>query len=518
MAKGVTCGSEPPTKMIDASQSDAERARRIGLWLITAGTLALWLPEVLTRPLFGDDSFYLWAARQMAHGHFPIRDFYCIDTAGMLACFSLLGPLIGSSSVAYWLVLATIVLVTASLLGGLVSKATPVASASAWTVFVFSIAQFYLVPAYALAGKDLFGFPFLLAGLLLAAHRRWWPAAHLIMGVGIAIKPTLGAIWLTWIFGQLWLARAHPRAALLRTSLATLMMGAPFLAATLWAEQHGWGWAMFRTELGLTGGHYGTYLSVASLYKLANVLAPVLWLLPLAVVGAIALRPYDLAQHLPLLAVLIGGAVNAGVQPMFDTWYFTPLVGGVACLASIGIARMLREERAQALSMLAAGLFVVFVPSTNLRWLKLLFDKGYNLQEHQSRVIVGYNKNSATPIEQAWVRGEVIKLIGERGKVGVLVDDANLLWALWNYEPAYWAVRCPSWHPERLVEGISSRRADVIVGVEQPRHRASAIYTSRTAQLWWPLPPNVVKALTRNYRVAAESYGYVVYVRKPASS
>ena len=480
--------------------------------------VVLVLPEVVTRPLFGDDSFYLWAAKQISQGVYPFRDFYCIDTAGVLAYFRLLLPLLGSSSVAYWALLAGNVLGTAWLLGVLGRRITGSGAAGIWAGFLFMVFQFRCTPAYAVMGKDMLAFSFVLAGLLLCGNTRWWLFGHLLMGVGFAIKPTLGALWLVWMAGDFWLNRGQWIRWLLRAMVASVAIGIPFLAVTFWAERQGWGWMAFKVNVGLGGGGYGSYWSGGTIYKLIHVFSPMLWMFPLAALAFRSLHPLSLSRHLVLLSVLLGALVNWVIQPMFNTWYFVPFFAGIAVVAGIGLVRLLPRMSGQIALMISAGLFFAFVPATNLRWLKFITDiKGkepYTLVEHQSRVMAEYAVGNTPPNVQEWVRKEVSKLIGHDGKVGVLVTDGNLLWALRDYRPGFWAVWCPSWNQQRLAEGIAAGSADVIVGVETPTAEVSSSYSDQVAKLTWQMPEEAVSALNRNYEPVSRGFGYVIYRKR----
>ncbi|MGA3142391.1 MAG: hypothetical protein ABSF10_05035 [Verrucomicrobiota bacterium] len=511
----------------DRTKPDGEETRAVDNTLRQCGVLlgcaciavALILPEVVTRPLFGDDSFYLWAAKQISQGVYPFRDFYCIDTAGVLAYFRFLLPFLGSSSVAYWGLLAGNILGTAWLLGVLGRRITGSPVAGIWAGFVFMVFQFHCTPAYAVMGKDMLAFTFVLAGLLLCGNTRWWLFGHLLMGVGFAIKPTLGALWLVWMAGDFWLHRGQLGRWLLRAVLASVTIGVPFLAVTFWAERHGWGWTAFKVNVGLGGGGYGAYWSGGTLYNLIHVFFPILWMFPLAVVALRSLHPFSLSRHLVLVSVLLGGLVNWVIQPMFNTWYFIPFFGGIAVLAGIGVVRLLPRMSGQIALMICAGLFFAFVPATNLRWLKFITDiKGkekYTLVEHQSRVMAEYAVGNTPPYVQEWVRQEVSKLIGHDGRVGVLVTDGNLLWALRDYRPGFWAVWSPSWNPQRLAEGVASGSADVIVSIEDisPGTNSNAYY-DQVAKLRWNIPEQALTALHEHYQPVAKGFGYVIYQKR----
>jgi hypothetical protein len=169
--------------------------------------------------------------------------------------------------------------------------------------------------------------------------------------------------------------------------------------------------------------------------------------------------------------------------------------------------------------MICAGLFFAFVPATNLRWLKFITDiKGkekYTLVEHQSRVMAEYAVGNTPPYVQEWVRQEVSKLIGHDGRVGVLVTDGNLLWALRDYRPGFWAVWSPSWNPQRLAEGVASGSADVIVSIEDisPGTNSNAYY-DQVAKLRWNIPEQALTALHEHYQPVAKGFGYVIYQKR----
>jgi hypothetical protein len=490
-------------------------------WLLIAAILGfvLVVPEVITRPLFGDDAYYLWGATQISHSYYPIRDFYAIDPAGTWAYFCGIRFLFGDGSVGYWIMLTANVAITGYLLGKLARHNANSLFAGIWTAFLFVMFQLRCTPAYALVGKDMLGFPFVLGGLLLATRSRWWLPAQLLVGVGLAIKPTLGALWLVWMACDFWQRRDEPVRWVLRAALATVAIGIPFLAVTYWAEQHGWGWAAFKAKVGLAGGNYGSYWSGETLYKLIHAFVPILWMLPLAALGMRRLRPFNLSRHQVLLSVLLGGLVNWGIQPMLNSYYFVPYFGGIAVLAGIGVVELLPRMSAQIAVMTCAGLFFAFVPATNLRWLKFVTDiKGkekYTLAEHQSRVMEQYALGNTPPYIQEWVRNEVFKLIGQEGRVGVLVTDGDLLWALRDYRPGFWADWSPSWNPHRLAEGVASGSADVIVGIEDISSVTNSnTYYDQVAKLRWNVPEQAMKALHEDYQPMAKRFGYVIYLKQ----
>lgn len=490
-------------------------------WLLAAAILSFMLvvPEVITRPLFGDDAYYLWGATQISHGFYPIRDFYAIDPAGTWAYFCGVRFLFGDDSVGYWIMIAANVAITAYLLGILARNIGSSFLAGIWTAFLFVMFQLRCAPAYALVGKDMLGFPFVLGGLLLTTRSRWWIPAHLLVGIGLAIKPTLGALWLVWMAGDFWLRRGHPLRWLLRAVLANIAIGIPFFAVTFWGQQHGWGWAAFKVNVGLAGGNYGSYWAGETLYKLIHAFVPMLWMLPLAALAIRSLRPFNLSRDLVLLSVLLGGLINWGIQPMLNPYYFVPFFGGIAVLAGIGVVELLPRMSGQIALMTCAGLLFAFVPATNLRWLKFITDiKGkekYTLAEHQSRVMEQYALGNTPPYIQEWVRGEVSKLIGHDGRVGVLVTDGDLLWALRDYRPGFWADWSPSWNPQRLAEGVASGSADVIVGIENISSVTNSnLYYDQVAKLRWNVPEQAMKALQEQYEPVAKRFGYVIYQRR----
>jgi hypothetical protein len=503
------------------SQPQLQSQEPSGGWLTTVllVIVILWLPEILTRPLFGDDSFYLWAAEQISKGVYPFRDFYCIDTAGILAYFRFLLPLVGSSTVAYWGLLAGNVLGTAWLLGVLGRRLTGSGAAGIWAGFLFMVFQFHCTPVYALMGKDMLAFTIVLSGLLLCGSTRWWLFGHLLMGIGFAIKPTLGALWLVWMAGDFWLNRSQWVRWLLRALVASVVIGIPFLVVTLWAERQGWGWMAFKVNIGLGGGGYGCYWSGNNLYKLMNIFVPMLWMLPLTVVAIRSQIPFSLSRHLVPLSVLLGGLLNWLIQPMFNSWYFVPFFGGIAVVAGIGVVQLLPRASGQIILMLCLGLFFAFVPSTNLRWLKFLADIGgkekYTLVEHQSRLMEQYGTGNAPPYIQDWVRTEVGRIVPPGARVGITVTDGNLLWALRDYRPGFWAVWCPSWNPKKLTEGLQASSADVVVGFQTATHASgSSIYYDHTAKFRWEMPEAATQALAKHYQEVTNQFGYVIYRRR----
>ena len=484
-------------------------------------TLLVMLPEILTRPLFGDDAINLWDARQIANGAAPVRDFFCIDPAGDLAYFSLFRTAFGESSVAYWAMITVNVLTTASLLGWLSRRLGGTRTMAIWAGFLFCVFQFRCVPAYGLVGKDMLGLPFVLGGLLLCKSGRWRLLGQLVMGVGIAIKPTLGAIWLVWVIAQFIAERPAWYKWVAATAVGGAAIGTPFLLATWWAEQNGWGWAAIRTTLGLSG-HYGSYWSGAAIYKLCHVALSQLWLFPLAVSGWRAARRIPLARSAEFWALLGGGFINWAIQPMFNGWYFTAFTGAIVVLAAFGLTSIIGPLRAQVPLMALAAFYVLFIPATNLRWLKLVTDiKGkepYTLADHQTRIMEEYSIGKTTPIDQAWIRAQVSKFVQPGAKVGVLVNDGNLLWALRDYRPGFWAVWSPDWNPSELTKGVASGSAELIVGVEQPVAGQSS-YANRMSQLWWPMPDEARLALERGYEDVQKGRGFVIYLRRsPAIS
>jgi hypothetical protein len=240
---------------------------------------------------------------------------------------------------------------------------------------------------------------------------------------------------------------------------------------------------------------------------------------PLAVMALRSLHRFSLSRHLTLLAVLLGGVVNWAIQPMFNLWYFVPFFGGIIVMAGIGMVQLLPRMSDQIALMICAGLFFGFVPATNFRWLKLITDiKGkekYTLVEHQSRVMAEYVLGNTPPYVQEWLQTEVSNLIGHDGKVGVLVNDPELLWALRDYRPGFWAVNDPSLNPQRLTEGVISGSADVIVSVEDisPGTNSNTYY-DQVAKLRWNIPDQALTALQEHYQVAARGFGYVIYQRR----
>lgn len=497
-------------------------SRKPDYWLLLACALAsaaFVLPEVLARPLLTDDGYYLWAAKQIALGVSPCRDFFCIDPAGALAFFRLLLPVIETSSVAYWAVMAATILGTAVMLGVLACRVAGTVTAGIWAGFIYTAFQFRCLPPYSLIGKDSLAFTFVLPGLLLCSSRKWWLCGHLLVGVGLSIKPTLGALWLVWMACDLLMAHGRRLSWLLRAAPAAVAIGIPFLAATFWAESQGWGLLAIKTTLGLrSGGGYGSYLSGPTLYNLIHALIPMLWMSPLAVLGLRSLLPINPSLHRTLLALGLGGMVNWLIQPMFNSWYFFPFFGGIVVLAGIGLVRILPRPQDQLALMLSAGLFLVFVPFTNLRCFKLIADiKGkepYTLAEHHSRVIAQSVLSNTPPNVQQWIREEVSKIVAPGGKVGVLVTDGSLLWALRDYRAGYWATWSPSWNPRQLAEGVAAGTADVIVGVEPPSTEVATSYSNQLAKLNWQMPELAVSALSRNYEPISRKYGYIIYRRR----
>ena len=490
-------------------------------WLLAAAVLGfmLVLPEVITRPLFGDDAYYLWGATQIYHGCYPIRDFYAIDPTGTWAYFCGTRFLFGDGSVGYWIMVTANVAITGYLLGMLARDNANSLFAGIWTAFLFVMFQLRCTPAYALVGKDMLGFPFALGGLLLATRSRWWFPAHLMVGIGLAIKPTLGALWLVWMAGDFWQQRSQLVHWLLRAAVASVAIGIPFLAVTYWGELHAWGWAAFKVNVGLASGNYGSYWSGETLYKLIHAFVPMLWMLPLAALALRSLQPFNLSRHLVLLSVLLGGLINWGIQPMFNSYYFIPFFGAITVLAGMGLVELLPGMSGQIAVMACASMFFAFVPATNLRWLKFVTDiKGrekYTLVEHQSRVMAQYALGNTPPYIQEWVRSEVSELVGHDGRVGVLVTDGDLLWALRAYRPGFWADWSPAWNPQRLAEGVASGSADVIVGVEDvSSFTNSNIYYDQVAKLRWNVPEQAMRALHEDYQPVARRFGYVIYQRR----
>jgi len=494
------------------------RARLV--WLLAAALLGLlfYLPEVLSRPLFGDDAFYIWGATLIHHGFYPIHDFFAIDPAGTWAYFCGVRALFGEGSMGYWGMVTLNVTVTAALLG-LVARQMGGAAAGVWTAFLFALFQLRCLPAFELVGKDMLGFPFVLGGLLLAARSRWWIPAQLLVGVGLAIKPTLGAVWLVWMAADLWRFRDRLGWWLVRAAVAAVAIGLPFLAATEWAEQHGWGWAALKVNAGLRGNGYGAYFSGSTLYKLLHDILPAIWLSPLVVAGARGLWPGNAGKCQLLGALVAGGFVNWAIQPMFNSWYFVSFYGGLMVVAGMGVTRLLPRLSGQIAIMICAALFFAFVPATNLRWIKLLTDihgkDRYTLADHQSRLMAEYALGNTPPIIQAWVRDEVARLTDHQGRVGVLVTDGSLLWALRDYRPGFWADWCPSWNPQQLADGVASGSADVLVSVEDLAGGTNAnIYYDQVAKLRWEVPARALTALENQYQPVAEKFGYVIYVRR----
>jgi hypothetical protein len=181
--------------------------------------------------------------------------------------------------------------------------------------------------------------------------------------------------------------------------------------------------------------------------------------------------------------------------------------------------RLLPRRSDQVLIMMCAALVFAFVPATNIRWLKLATDTHgkdkYTLVDHQSRLMAEYALGNTPPYIQNWVRDEVAKLTDHQGSVGILVTDGSLLWALRDYRPGFWADWCPSWDPKRLAEGVASGSADVIVSVDNIASGTTAnIYYDQVAKLRWAVPPEAMAALQTQYQVAAENFGYVIYVKR----
>lgn len=492
--------------------------RLTAAWLACGAALCLLfiLPEVLTRPLFGDDAYYVWGATQIRQGAYPIRDFFAIDPAGAWVYFLGMIALVGQGSIGYWAMVAINVLGTGIMIGTVARALGRSWVAGLWAGLLFTFFQFRCTPAYGLVGKDMLAFPFVLGGLLLARRPRIWLLGHLILGAGLAIKPTLGAIWLVWMAGDAWLNRQRLAPWFLRALITSIAIGIPFLAATLWAEQNGWGWAAFKVNVGLRSSGYGAYWRGGTAYKLAHALLPILWVIPLAVFGWRSLSTSNSSGRILLASLLIGGLVNLGIQPMFNSWYFIPFFAGLFMLAGMGVARQVADYRVQVALMLSLGFFTAFIPPTNLRWMKLLTDvRGkapYSLVEHQSRIMASYGLGNTPPYIQQWVREEVGKLASPQSRVGVLVTDGNLLWALRDYRPGFWAVWSPSWIPEKLSDGVVAATADIIVGVEfTPRDNKESIYYDRVAQLRWKMPETAVQALAKNYEPVTNRFGYVIY-------
>jgi hypothetical protein len=489
-------------------------------WLLASAVLGflLMIPDVITRPLFGDDAYYIWGATQIHQGCYPIRDFFAIDPAGAWGYFCVTRFLFGEGSVGYWIMVSVSTGITAILLGLLARNAVQSLVVGIWVAFLFIIVQLRCTPPYALVGKDMIGFPFVLGGMLLGSRARWWLPANLLVGIGLAIKPTLGAIWLFWMVGDFWLHWRQLTWWVRRAAPASVAIGIPFLAATLWAERHGWGWAALKVNTGLSAG-YGAYLSGANLYKFSHVFLPMFWMFPMAALALRSRLPFKISRHQVIVSVLLGGLVNWVVQPMFNSWYFIPFFSGIVVMAGIGLVRIVPRISSQVLLMFCAGLFFAFVPSTNLRWIKLLGDVGgkekYTLVEHQSRLMVQYGTGNTPPYIQNWVRNEVAKMVPHGAMVGITVTDGDLLWALRDYRPGFWAVWSPSWNPEKLAEGLKTDSAEVVVGVEsQTPGSESAIYYNKIAQLQWNMPDEAIEALAKNYQEVTNHFGYVIYRRR----
>jgi hypothetical protein len=490
-------------------------------WLLAAAVLGflLIIPNVITRPLFNDDAYYIWGATQIHHGCYPVRDFFAIDPAGTWAYFCWTRYFFGEGSVGYWIMITANVVITACLLGMLARDISNSFISGIWTAFLFMLFQLMCVPAPGLVGKDMIGFPFVLGGLMLATRLRWWIAAHLLVGIGLAIKPTIGAIWLIWMAGDFCLRRGHPVRWLLRAVLASVAIGIPFLAATFWAEQHNWGWVAFKVNVGLRSGGYGAYWSGGTLYNFLHAILPALWLLPFVVAGCRNLISVNWCRQQLLLSVLVGGFINWAIQPMFNGWYFVPFFGGSMVLAGLGVGRLLRRMSGQIALMICAGLFFAFVPATNLRWLKLITDikgkKKYTLAEHQSRMMAEYGMGNTPPHVQEWIRQEVSQCGDKNTKVGLLVTDGCLLWALRDYRPGFWAVWSPSWNPQRVAEGVASGSADVIVSIEDiSACTNSNLYYDQVAKLRWNIPDQALTALNDHYQAVARGFGYVIYQKR----
>jgi hypothetical protein len=509
--------SELPTSHVMGDNSPS-RTNGFSGWLpplLIISLAIIWVPEILTRPLFGDDSFYLWSAKQMGDGVFPARDFYCIDTVGILAYFRLLYVLGCHGSVSYWASIAVNVFVAASLLGMAARRVTGLNSTGTWAGLLYAVFLLYCTPTYGLVGKDMLAMPFLLGGFLLAGSTRWWIPGHLLVGCAVAIKPTLGVVWVCWMTGHGFLNRSDLGRWLFKAFVGIVLISTPFIVVTIWAEQHGWGLAILQSNKSLPG-NYGHYLLGANVYKLAHALVPVLWMVPAAILGFGSLSANRNYPCLLLLSLLSGGFVNWAIQPMFNAWYFVPFIAGIVILAAMGMDRLVPGKTEQLAGFIALGLFFAFVPSTNLRWVKLLWDIGgkekYTLAEHQSRLMQQYGTGNTPPYVQNWVRNEIAKIVPAGAKVGITVTDGNLLWALRDYTPGFWADWCPSWNPEKLAAGLNAASAAVVVGVQtQTRGSKSVIYYDQVAQLQWQMPEEAINALAKNYREVTNQFGYVIY-------
>jgi hypothetical protein len=139
----------------------------------------------------------------------------------------------------------------------------------------------------------------------------------------------------------------------------------------------------------------------------------------------------------------------------------------------------------------------------------------YGIAEHQGRILSGYGLANTPPHVQDWIRHELSRIADKSTRVGVLVTDGNLLWAIRDYPPGFWAVWSPSWNPDRLVEGLASGSADVIIGIENVKSDAKPrYYLDQSSRLRWDIPDEALVVLREQYRPVAKAFEYIIYQKR----
>jgi len=248
--------------------------------------------------------------------------------------------------------------------------------------------------------------------------------------------------------------------------------------------------------------------------KWAHVALQRAWLVPFAWAGYRSLLSSQADREpWPLLILSVGGALNWVLQPMFNNWYAAPLTVALCIAGAIGLVRLLGTVEQRVVVVCVVGLYAALIPSTSVRWLKLIDGSGYRLVDHYSRQTVSLCKDNSTAAEQAWMRSEVRKLIDEDGRTGVLFNDATVLHGV-DTRPGFRNFYWPALEPEHIAGEIESGKCDVIVTLDPTFPKPASEYQDRMSQADWAVPPEAENALRRRYEVWARDYGYVIYARR----
>jgi hypothetical protein len=486
--------------------------RDIAFLSICALLSACLLPEFICRPIFGDDAGYWFGAEQVMLGEKPFVDFWCIDPPGIWISFMIGRFLAGPSAMGYWCFIAAHLVLTAILAAMLTRQISKswVAAGSAGLLLMIVMTRSVL--PFALVGKDYIALPFILAGFVADKSRWRLLLSPFCFGFAASIKPQLGLFWFFWLISTIWPVFPVKAASFKTAMITSLTFAVPILATYGWAEINGWGIVCIKSIIA-TGSHYGSYTGLDTLVKWSHCLFQLLWLVPLAAVGAhLLFQNRGEYAYRSLVTLAVGGAFTWILQPMFNTWYAAPFTAALCIAAGIGVGRFWATPRQALLFISMLGLYSVFTPSTSLRWTKLLYDKKYSLVDHYSREMVSLGKGNTTAAEQRWIRTEVDKYISKQGRCGVLFNDSTLLLAL-GTRSGFYNFFWPTLYPKRLLEDVERELPDVIIATEPQEHPPSP-FQDRWIQLEYTPPLELKNAIESRYSLQARKYGFAIYVRK----